>query len=366
MTIHLIYPHGPSIACPDAIGRNLAEGLQGRFDVRLYDWQEREKLSPDPGDVLMGHPSPLPGTIFRRSIREAGWRRTIALAPYAHGSVSQMAWAQDVIPRCDLFLAITGEYWFSRIASSSFSHWLPKMIRVDLAVDQRDFPPIKHRFAAPGQRRFLYIGSDHWTKNLSYLSAIAAGMPESEIGWIGEGDPVSGLRSLGKQDFRTDRARALVAEFDFLITVGRTDAAPATILEAMGWGLIPICTPQSGYEGSAGIVNIPLNDLRGAMKVLTWIQGVDEAQLLDWQRQNRIAIEEEFTWKRFTDQAIWAIETTHSPPVSSISVSRRLGLRAAALRSSYAWWRPRQIRAAFRASRSRRTIDEVTTNVTDR
>lgn len=366
MTIHLIYPHRGSIACPDAIGRKLAEGLQERFEVRLYEWQDRRRLSPSPGDVLMGHPSPIPGTIFRRSMQQPGWRRIIALAPYAHGSVSQMAWAQEVIPGCDLFLAITGKYWFSRIASSSFSHWLPKMIRVDLAVDRREFPPLKHRFAAPGERRFLYIGSDHWTKNLSYLSAIAKGLPKSEVGWIGEGGPVPGLKALGKQDFRTDRARALVAGFDFLITVGKTDAAPATILEAMGWGLIPVCTPQSGYEKREGIVNIPLNDLRGAMDVLTWLQGVDEAQLGDWQRQNWNALEEEFTWKRFTDQAIWAIETTHSPPVASTSVGRRLGLRAAAVRSSYAWWRPRQIRAAFRSSRPRRAIDEITTNVSDR
>ena len=107
--VHLVYPHGPRVSAPDSIGRHLGQRLAARYDVVLHDWDERGVIKPEPGDVLLGHPHPAPGTIFRRSARERGWSRVLMMAPYDHDP-RQVAFENPVIRDCDLFLAITGLY----------------------------------------------------------------------------------------------------------------------------------------------------------------------------------------------------------------------------------------------------------------
>src|SRR6185503_18178356 len=80
--VHLVYPHGDRISCPDAIGRHTAAGLRASgYQVVAHDWDETGVIRPDPGDVLIGHPHPAPWTIFRRSAQRPGWRRVLLLSP---------------------------------------------------------------------------------------------------------------------------------------------------------------------------------------------------------------------------------------------------------------------------------------------
>jgi hypothetical protein len=205
-TVHLIYPHGAQISCPDAIGRNLVQRLGQHYNVIPYDWDGITTIHPGPNDVLVGHPHPAPWTSFRRSMKQPGWKRVIALSPYHHGDNIQVAFLNTVLPYCDLYLTITGHYWFNSIEQSTFAHWRPKMIHVDLAVDRSDFPSIKIDFNEPGQRRFVYIGHTGWMKNTPYLSKIAALQPGIEFAWIGGGQqPIEGLNALGFQNFATQR-----------------------------------------------------------------------------------------------------------------------------------------------------------------
>ena len=96
-TLHLVYPHGARISCPDAIGRNLARRLADHFTVRAYDWDDRATIRPAPGDLLLGHPHPSPRTIFRTSARQPGWRRVVMLCPYAHGDLRQVAECRAIV-----------------------------------------------------------------------------------------------------------------------------------------------------------------------------------------------------------------------------------------------------------------------------
>lgn len=354
-TVHFVYPHGPSISCPDAIGRNVGERLSTCYDVRYYDWDEARTLRPGANDVLLGHPHPAPWTIFRRSARAPGWRRVIVLSPYAHGDDVQVAFLDRVVARADLYLAITGRYWFDSVAESLFAHWRPKMVHVDLAVDRGDFPPLEREFRAPGERRFVYIGHCGWYKNTAYLSEIARAMPDTRFSWIGAGDGgIPGLRALGRQNFATAGGRSAVAEHDFLLTVGRADANPTTILEAMAWGLLPVCTPQSGYVGYGGISNVPLDDVRGAVAVLRRLQGLPESDLRSMQTANWALLNRHFNWDRVTEQVVEAIESDASPPSHSAPFAQRTRIRWGALRSPYAPWRPRTLLAgAWAALRSR-------------
>jgi glycosyltransferase involved in cell wall biosynthesis len=322
-TVHLVYPHGERVSCPDAIGRNLGKRLEHVYDVHYYNWASIEKIIPSPGDILIGHACPVPYTVFRRSCKDKRWGRVLLLSPHCHGDNYQPAFNEHVMYYCDLYLAITGNYWFQDVPSSIFSHWYPKMRHLDLAVDRHDFPAIKQAFNAPGNRRFLYIGSSAWYKNVEYLSEIARTQPAIEFAWAGVDKGLPGIKPLGWQDFSTREGKSVLSNYDFMITVGKADGNPTTILEAMAWGLIPVCSPQSGYVGYSSIPNIPLNNIDSAIKIIKDLQDVPENTLRIWQQENWTLLNTHFNWDRFADQVIDAIVSKKSPPIEYASIDKK-------------------------------------------
>ena len=151
------------------------------------------------------------------------------------------------------------------------------------------------------------------------------------------------LLPLGFKDFASEDGKQAIDVHDFLLTVGRADANPTTVLEAMAWGLIPICTPQSGYSGYSSIVNVPLDDVAGAAVVLRQMQNMPSAALLDLQTQNWQLLDTHFNWDRFAQQVVDAIESDESPPLDPVSAEDRRTLARQALRSPGAYWRPRNL-----------------------
>ena len=232
----------------------------------------------------------------------------------------------------------------TRLSESSYAHWRPKMIHMDLAVDRHQFPVIKQNFSPPGSRRFVYIGHSGWTKNTSYLSDIAQAAPDCPISWIGRGDQlIANVEPLGFQNFATDEGKRAVANHDFLLTVGRADANPTTVLEAMAWGLIPVCTPQSGYVDYPSILNVPLDDPEGAAVVLRRLQNLPETELAELQAENWQLLDEYFNWDRFAAQVISTIESHESPPLGPVTREQRRALQTRALHSPSAFWRPKNL-----------------------
>jgi glycosyltransferase involved in cell wall biosynthesis len=325
--VHLVYPHGNRISTPDAIGRELGRRLETSYEVVYHDWFDRDVIHPEPGDVLLGHPHPDPRTVFRRSARQEGWRRRLMLSPFVHSDLRQVAFLGGILPDCDLYLAITGPYWYQAIQESQCSHWLPKMIHVDLAINRGDYPPLKTSFGAPGKRRVVYIGHTDRYKNTPYLSEIAARIPESDFAWMGRGGrDIRGFTPLGSIDLGSQAGRDLAAQFDFMLTVGSADANPTTILEAMAWGLIPICTPTSGYAAIPSIPNVPVDDADAAAAIVRSLLSASEPDLLSMQSANWRLLDEHYTWDRFAAQVVEAIESTESPSLAAASMKRRLEL----------------------------------------
>jgi glycosyltransferase involved in cell wall biosynthesis len=354
-TLHVVYPSGPAIRAPATIGRNLLRRLEGRYRVAHYGWDEVRLVRPGPGDVLLGHPHPVPWTVFRLSARQPGWRRVLVMCPYAHGDRKGWAYLDPAIRRADLYLAITGRYWAAHAAEGPFRHWAPKMVHLDLAVDRAEFPRVKGAFAPPGQRRFLYIGNTTAIKNIGYLSAIARAMPETEISWIGSRQKrIPGLRELGRQDFSLPAAREMVAAHDFLLTVGRSDPNPTTILESMAWGLVPVCTRQSGYEGEPGIVNVPLDDVDGAVRVLRELQGAPAERLEALRAANDERLGTHYNWDRFAAQVVEAIESPVSHAGTPAPISDQARNWWAAATSHGSAWRPANALQVVRAEVKRR------------
>lgn len=349
-TVHFVYPRDDRAEAPGCIGREVGKRLEAKYSVKYYDYGGYTRARPAPGDVLLGHPHPCPPTCFRSSARSNVWARVLILQPFNY-DLQQVAFLDPVVRRADRFLAITGQYWADGLADSVFSFWAPKMVHVDMAVDRKDYPFIKAEFHDPGKRRFLFIGHSGWQKNPDYLRQIAAALPEYDFGWIGRHvTPLEGFEHHEVPDFREPEARRLIADYDFLLTVGRFDANPTTILEAMAWGLIPVCTPQSGYSREPGVVNVPLDNPDAAARILESLQEAPDERLRSLQELNYDALASHYNYDRFAEQVIWAIESTGNPALRE-GVALRVRLKRQALLSPYACWRPANLRAALGRAR---------------
>jgi glycosyltransferase involved in cell wall biosynthesis len=343
-TIHFIYPYGDHIGCPAAIGRET--GLRLRrwgYRVAHYRLDDFRRIKPADGDILLGHPHWNPYTIYRRSVGLSGWARRIAMFPFAHGLTGYAAFADRAVRQSDQMLAIAGRYWTQTAPDSIYKHWVPKMVHQDLAIDRRDFPVIKRAFNPPRKRRVAYIGHTASYKNPEFLTRIAAAMPEVEFSWFGltmNRSPLKGFRVMGPHSFADQSSKDLIAEQDFMLTVGRSDPNPTTILEAMAWGLIPVCTPQSGYSGYDSIPNVPLDDVEGAVRVLRELQEAPNARLEEMREANWQMLDRHFNWDRFAGQVREAIESKASPAIGPEPLSVRLKLMGAAATADSSWIRP--------------------------
>lgn len=317
--IHLVYPHRDRISAPDVIGRTLLDRLGVDHEIRAHDFDRTYRIDPAPGDVLIGHAHPIAHTVFRRSMRHPGWSRRILLEPF-NADWRQVGFIDDVIDQCDLFLAITGRYWFERTDGPT-ARWKPKMVHVDLAVDQTKFPLLRTSVADRGHRRILYIGNDHPGKNLPYLDAIAGAWRNGTIDWAGRGKPLQHVTSLGFVDFSTAAGRELISRYDFLITVGNADANPTTVLEAMSWGLVPICTSTSGYCDEPGIINVPPDDVVATCTLLDQLQHAPDAEIEALRAAARQRLDTHFRWDRLVGQVRDAISSDAAPPLAPRTVT---------------------------------------------
>lgn len=318
MTVHFIYAKGLRTNAPHSITNELAPRLRELGDVQVYDLAEMQTIRPAQGggDILLGHPHPDPRSVFQASFVQPGWKKRVVICPFSHRLPELNGWMEALVDEADLFLAITGKYWFETVDASLFSHWKHKMRRLDLAVNPRWFPPIKKAWNPAGSRRFLYIGYTGPAKGTDYLCALAEANPAIHFAWMGGGFmPSARIETLGPCDFNLPEAAALVGSFDFVISCGRSDANPATLLEALAWGLVPVCTPQSGYQGEPWLVNIPNEDVAGASAVLQRLNEASESELDERVARGRSELARHYTWDRFGRDVVAALrEDTPARP----------------------------------------------------
>lgn len=328
--IHFVYAHGPQRSCPYAISNELSPRLEAvGYEVIQHQWDEIKRVRPSCGDILLGHPNGLPFTTFRSSFSSQGWSRKLILYPYSHGRLDHSSFMDGMLPDCDLLLAITGKYWFRRVRESKLAHWAPKMRHLDLAINRTYFPLIKTSFNSAGKRRLVYIGGTSSYKNTPYLEDLARVCGGIDFGWIGPGrGSIRGFRKHGLIDFQTPDGKDAIRNYDFLITAGNSDANPTTILEAMAWGLIPVCSPQSGYEEDDGVVNIPLGNPEKARRILRHLQEVPTEWLFTRQTENLRRLDTHFNWDRFAQQVVSYIEGADSPQMGKQSLANKLVIRA--------------------------------------
>jgi hypothetical protein len=342
MTIHLCYPCSNRIRTPDAIGAHLALHLRRHYPVVVHNWDAAYRIEPEPGDVLLGHAHPAPLSVFRRSMRHTAWRRVILMQPFNH-SLAQLAWLQPMVERCDWFLAITGDYWITTLASSAFASWKPKMIRLDLAVDTRHFPLLKTSYAPPGRRSFLYVGGRGAGKNTGYLQALAQAYGAERFATAGARIP--GLHCHGQLDFAQASAQALLRGHDCLLMTSDADANPTTLLEAMAWGLVPMATQRCGYLDEPGIAALPLANVAAGCAALRTLDWLPDAELKRRASFNRQRVQQHYHWERFGQRVLHTIERPDRGGAVRTPAATWLQLAAASAASPHSPLRPRQWRA---------------------
>ena len=174
----------------------------------------------------------------------------------------------------------------------------------------------------------------------SILERFSEKLPDIEFAWIGGKKTIKKIKALGRIDFSKQEAKNIVQQYDFMITLGSADANPTTILEAMAWGLIPVCSVQSGYQGFIGIQNISIECIDDSVKTIKFLQSVPEEELKIWQQKNLNVLDNHFNWERFCTQVLKEIENENILQLVETDHKNRLFLFFAEFSSPSFWLRP--------------------------
>lgn len=318
--IHFVYagdPHSDVISAPTCITRNMYNFLLKKcaeipdLSFQYYDWNDKRVIDSAPDDILIGHPNYDPDTIVQRSFRESTFKAKFTIHPI-HTRMVECNMPFDHLTRvANAFFGICGPYWYDTILDTPFAHWKPKMVRLDLAVDTDQFPPLKQSFRVDVDRRFLYIGNSTKHKNLGYLAQIMQAMPERQLHWYGGSNdhPLARLPNVhvtGHVKLDAEMGSKICSETDMMINVSSSDANPTTLLETAAWGLPVACTAGSGYYNGWPFYEIPENDVQTAVATLRSLITLPESALIRSSKDNIQLVRDNYTWDNFC-YGIWNI-----------------------------------------------------------
>lgn len=306
------------VRSPHENTRNLYSALSQKAPTILYHLTERVSCRFRPEDVFLGHPF-FPHRDGGYGVTELAAKAKVRPRKYAlitplHCGVKiktthiNKAFLDDIdrlLPSADVLFAIMGEYWWDQWDSSPYSHWKPKMIRLDMAIDVSRYPRVKRRFNKPGNRGYFYIGTSDFRKGGDFLGELMGRLDNYPRGWIGSGADIPNVPRISNDRALTPEFMSKIAEeYDFLISPSRADPNPTTILESMAWGFPVICTPQSGYYETSYRVNIHLDDIENNLALLKRLQYAEEDELIYMANEARHVVETEYTWQKFTSIVI--------------------------------------------------------------
>jgi len=293
--------------------RRIFEAISSHAPTWLYCLDERVRCRFSADDIFLGHPH-FPFQAGRNGVTELSIRqhprpRIFALISPLHCNTEirtnhinegYLKAVDKLVPHADILFAIMGQYWWDKWPKSPFAHWIPKMVRLDNAVDAHLFPWIRQKFNPPGKRGYLYIGRNDPMKGTDFLSKLALELREFRWGWIGGGSEIPAVSRLStNRPLTPDFVRKVANKFDFFVSPSRADPNPTTILESMAWGFPVICTPQSGYYETSYIKNIYHEDFDRSVEVLRQLQFADEQRLKKIAVEAREVVQREYTWEHF-------------------------------------------------------------------
>jgi glycosyltransferase involved in cell wall biosynthesis len=303
---------------PASLIKHLYLCFSSKMQTFVYHLHEKIKIKFQPDDIFIGTPffpyKPGGNGVTELSISQTRRPKLFALiAPLhcntiietSHINKPYLDSINDIIPNANILFAIMGQYWWDQWEESPYAHWLPKMVRLDLAVDTQDFPRVKTKFNPAGKRRFLFIGRNDPMKGIDLLTKLISKDGKFSGGWIGGGPDIQGIpRVSPPRDLSPEFMQQIGERFDFFITTGVADPNPTTILESMSWGFPVICTPQSGYYETTYRRNVYHDNIPRSLEVLEELQYAKEEDLMAMANEARTVVETQYTWDKFNSTII--------------------------------------------------------------
>jgi hypothetical protein len=168
-------------------------------------------------------------------------------------SGGQHLWIKPQFDAVKKIFGLGGEIWKERAADKDnpYHKWYKKLHLVNMGVNVSKFQNWKNfKFNPPGKRGFLFMGSPTWWKGINELKACFKDKPYSL--WLcGEGpkkDLAPNQHYMGILNNNGAALKNLFSRVDFYIQMSVFDAQATTILENVAHGLVPACTPESGFS----------------------------------------------------------------------------------------------------------------------
>ena len=303
------------IKAPYSISYNLLSVLSKEYYIKLYNIHERVKIILSEDDIFLGHPCPDYKT---KKLGTNSWstfdkkqvtnqvilnypndKRVFGIAPFNH-SVNQIGWAIPLYKQLHNFIAICGDYWFDNLHKSPFAGCFNNISMLNMAIDTEQYPRLKKNFSPKGKRKFLYIGRVSEEKNIKELEKIATLNPNFIGGYIADGEIKGWNKIADRAVLSTHFVQQYLLEYDFFITLSTYDAQATTILEAMSWGFISVCTPQTGYTLEEtycfDIENTKLN-----LEKIEVLQFLDEKVLQERIKHQDDLLNNKYSWDIFNN-----------------------------------------------------------------
>ncbi len=258
--------------------------LARHFTVHSTSCVTQGRVTASKQDILLGHPNwdPQLPQVARLGRSERDWLRDNRLRDEdsCHpNSYVLMPWVPQFPPewtdhmpcyesqleRARVIFAICGRIWLERTLAlqdgSIQSRVKHKLVRLNMCVNSAAFAVGKESFNPVGRRRLIHVSNMAQYKNIGLLLRSTSGVTlpsigsrslkklargEAEIDVAGEALPFYNLGAVGNDD--EQQIRELVRDHDFYIHTASMDAQATTTLEFAARGLIPIVTPESGFD----------------------------------------------------------------------------------------------------------------------
>jgi glycosyltransferase involved in cell wall biosynthesis len=308
-------PHQSHAIAPYSITNHMYTAFQAKgYDVVYYNWDHTgELVSTSPDDIIIGHAHYNGNTALRRLYRQPAALKCM-LQPFHHALPNINLPFDDIARQSDIIFSISGPYWYDTIDQSPFAHWKSKMVRLDMAVDASSFKFVKTHFNPPGMRTFAYIGRSEYEKGTDLLAATFKKLPDCTLhcyGSINPGDQLLGMKNVvihGWTDISAQWMQDFANQCDYVISMGRSDANPTSLLEGSAIGLLPICTKESGYWRHPMFHTLPASTPNEAAASIRQLDQASSDDLMQRAITNRVIVENDYTWSKFCSTVINAIE----------------------------------------------------------
>lgn len=296
------------------VGRFLRDkAIQHGYEFAYRNLDEKYGDEIGAGDIVIGHTLYPDG--WMNGALDSKAKAKFVLQPYHHDmvGVSEIPWIKALFAKADRLLFVTGPYWFDTMERGPFGDWKARATRIDMAINAEQHRSSKTAWNKPGKRKFLAIGADSPCKGFDWIADLFR-QCGYHLGYYGSAPMerfahVPQFYHYGGAIFTPAVQADITREYDFFVSLARSDANPTTLLETTAWGLLAFANQESGYWPGEPFVPLKApctrNDMLDNLEMLDMAQRMDDYELRALAARTQAKIVGHYTWSRFC-ASVWA------------------------------------------------------------